>query len=506
MMQIDHTTLPLSTFRVMEATSSSSQDARTSSSTHESLPQPPPAPKEAWVDIEEMISKATARFETQISTKVTRIYKFPRHLRGMGGPDGRYIVPSVVAIGPYHHGRPHLQEMEEVKKVAAHQFCRYCGCSVEEVYEKIVSVAGDARRCYTVDDDTSLVATLGDTEFTTMMFLDGCFLLQLMVNYQEPPIIGRINSSGPNICKDIFMLENQIPWLVIEVLMEFFIRPVNLVKAFLIPLMGETLLGREEATLWSTRFQRSLLTLQAFLMKCRHRVKRDTPTNDESDISNEDPKPPHLLGLLWFTVTLGMPSQRRRGDNTYIMSQLLSKSSSAVYLAQIGIKLSASRAAWFADMAVREKPFCGELSLSPLLLDGTAACWLVNLAALEAAEATNASSVQSDGHVVISYISMMAMLMDREEDVQELRAKGVLSSRFSNAETLDFFKGLAQHMRRGFNYHTVMRDINEYMSKRPVRIAVYSFVYKYRRLIVAVMSIASVLVGIFKALYSLKKP
>ena len=44
------------------------------------------------------------------------------------------------------------------------------------------------------------------------------------------------------------------------------------------------------------------------------------------------------------------------------------------------------------------------------------------------------------------------------------------------------------------------------MRERPIRILVYKFIYKNYRVIFAVMSVASVLVGIFKALYALKKP
>lgn len=180
-------------------------------------------------------------------------------------------------------------------------------------------------------------------------------------------------------------------------------------------------------------------------------------------------------------------------------------SSSAVDLAQIGVKVTASTAGWFPDMKVQKKPVFGELSLSPMFINDVIACYLVNLAALEAADASSASSYGSDGYVVSSYLSVLAMLMDSEEDVHELRRRGVLLSHFSNAQTLAFFKGIGQHLRLGYNYFITMGDIAEYRRRRPVRIALHKFGYNNYRVILTVLSAASVLVAIFKAIYSLKQ-
>ena len=77
---------------------------------------------------------------------------------------------------------------------------------------------------------------------------------------------------------------------------------------------------------------------------------------------------------------------------------------SAVALAEKGIKLAVNTTKLFAaDMSVQKKPFSCELSLSPLFLNDINACWLVNLVALEAIEATTASRINKDGYVVSSY-------------------------------------------------------------------------------------------------------
>ncbi|KAL6659533.1 hypothetical protein ACP70R_003573 [Stipagrostis hirtigluma subsp. patula] len=447
-----------------------------------------------------MMNKAASRVETQVSPKATRIHRFPPDLKGLGGPDGRYMVPSMVAIGPFHHGLPHLQAMEEVKHAAAFQLC---GDSAKEVYEKIFTIVGDTRSCYTTTYGTSLVAPcLSDdvAEFAAMMFLDGCFLLKFMLDKKKPPILGLSLASWPTIVRDIYLLENQIPCVVLDTLMEFMSLEKNILSSWTDYVMSVYFLDRKDTKIpwWSMWFR---TCLQIFSAKCRRLPEEKTDAADESSKR----KPPHLLGLLRFRMTRGMPREKRKGELVHDRS-LQRMFSNAVHLAQIGIKLTPSTATWFADVRVERKPLYGELSLSPLFLNDVVACILVNLAALEVAEVSYASSSESDGFVVSSYLSVLAMLMDREEDVQELRGRGVLCSHYSNTQALAFFKGIVQHLRLGFNYFAIVQEIDKYMHHRPVRIAVHKFIYKNYKLIAAVLPIVGVLIGIFKGLYSFKKP
>lgn len=91
---------------------------------------------------------------------------------------------------------------------------------------------------------------------------------------------------------------------------------------------------------------------------------------------------------------------------------MLRLSSSAVYLAQIGVQLTPSTVGWFADVKVEKNLLLAELSLSPLFLNDIVASILVNMAAREVAEADNASNDLSDGFVVSSYLSVLVMLID----------------------------------------------------------------------------------------------
>lgn len=154
-------------------------------------------------------------------------------------------------------------------------------------------------------------------------------------------------------------------------------------------------------------------------------------------------------------------------------------------------------------MRVRRCRLASELLLSPVFLSEVTACWLVNMAALEAS--TAGARRESNGFVVSSYLSVLAMLMDRKEDVHELRRRRLLHGALSNKKALGFFKGLGQNLRFGGRYFAALEEIDSYKRHRSLRITVYWFVYNNYRFIAAFLSVTSVLIGIFKTLVSLKR-
>ena len=125
------------------------------------------------IQIQETVRNTRERLEADFSKLGTKIHRFPRGLRGV---NERYIVPSFVSLGPYHHGSPHLRETEELKHAAAHYLCEMSGHSIAQVYDKILHIAGEARSCYAHD----AVAKFTDPQFVVMMFHDGCYLVCYM--------------------------------------------------------------------------------------------------------------------------------------------------------------------------------------------------------------------------------------------------------------------------------------------------------------------------------------
>ncbi|PUZ49938.1 hypothetical protein GQ55_6G019500 [Panicum hallii var. hallii] len=379
--------------------------------------------------------------------------------------------------------------MEEVKLAAAHYLCRSSGRSTVEVYERVRSVAGAARGCYDAADPS--VEGVGEADFAAMMFLDGCFLLQYMVDSDDaaPVLRNRMTlSTGPSIQKDIFLLENQIPWLVLEALTEFMSVDV---RRF-VDGMGAKFLPAGKA--------KPENGLRRTLWGCTGRATKAADKSRGAGGSAEEQqyKPPHLLGFLRFTQVGSMPE-----DMVTYTAFPRSLSSSAVELAEIGVVPTPSTEPWFGDVRVRRCHLVGELLLSPVFLSEVTACWLVNMAALEAS--TAGASRESDGFVVSSYLSVLAMLVDRKEDVHELRRRRLLHGALSNKQALGFFKGLGQHLRFGGRYFAALEEIDSYKCHRSLRIAAYKFVYNNYRFIAAFLSVTGVLIGIFKTLVALKR-
>jgi hypothetical protein len=419
------------------------------------------------IPVEEELKRAAEKMENNFSKIKTKIHRYPSIFRSLISTDDRYFVPRAVAIGPYHHGAPHLKEAEEVKRAAAYYFCGESGHSVEEVYQRILLVAAEARSCY-VDDDT--VASIGEGDFAAIMFHDGCFLLQYIICSTDdiaPSLESWFNSNDASMERDIFLLENQLPWVVLDALMTFRSVPV-----------GE------------------------FISQKSASFDAYTDLEKRSFVLDESYTPSHLLGLLrYYQSGLSMPNGSMALEPPEGITSI-SQNSSAIELAEIGINLVANKKTWFNDMSISKGALFGKLFMAPLVMDDQNACWLINMMALEICSA----STGMDGEdTVCSYVSLLAMLMSREEDVHELRVKRILHGDFSNQRTLVFFKNLVDLIPIPFQHSYLLDNLEAYRRKRWMWIPIHKFIYNNLKTIVTVFSIIGVLVGIFKTLMSIKQ-
>ncbi|KAJ1273916.1 hypothetical protein BS78_05G021900 [Paspalum vaginatum] len=378
-----------------------------------------------------------------------------------------------------------------------------------------------------------------------MMLYDACFLLLYMVaytssrgkkeRYQVNPSMRRfLFSNRDSINNDIMLLENQLPWPVIQALMAL-VREEH--KRYLLTAVGQFIAGMGNE----------------FKVSAGGGVDFDHPNNKPYVWDDQNDPPPHLLALLRRYKTqqgrrkpAALPARRRHNpplpppptttldderrqpllDASNGYSRLKSETTqededhhrfsvmptvSPMELEEIGIKLKGSKTAAFSDMGFVQGRFQSELSLAPLSLSTARASCLVNMAAFEVCTASRFGD-DPDMTAVCSYLALLDVFMVREQDVHALRAKGLLCGPQTDMEILTFFKAVAKHLPDTVSrFAIVMESIHEYRRSRYVWIAMYKWVYNHYGSIVQVASIVKVvtflatLLGLYQAVLSLRK-
>ncbi|PIA28818.1 hypothetical protein AQUCO_06600025v1 [Aquilegia coerulea] len=171
------------------------------------------------VDDNLLASNMIACFPKQAFSDSYFIYRVPTIFRNKG--DEKQYEPSVVSIGPYHHGKDHLKTMEEKKyHYLQDLITRSNFLDEESSFQGIVNAIREleekARACY------SESISFNSDDFVRMMILDGCFLLELFYqgvgsSHKCNPTFGetwRVNK----LLQDLELLENQLPFVVLNCL------------------------------------------------------------------------------------------------------------------------------------------------------------------------------------------------------------------------------------------------------------------------------------------------
>ncbi|KAL5700523.1 hypothetical protein ACHQM5_025955 [Ranunculus cassubicifolius] len=131
--------------------------------------------------------------------------------------------PLLVSIGPYHHGKEHLLPMEEHKRRAFSHFIKRSRLPVEDYKSALMEDVQTLKEAYEQLDGKYWVDT---DKFIELMLVDGCFILEFMEILSGAP-----KDYAPNdpifsyygciihyscVMRDLLLLENQLPYLVLE--------------------------------------------------------------------------------------------------------------------------------------------------------------------------------------------------------------------------------------------------------------------------------------------------
>ncbi|XP_039157597.1 UPF0481 protein At3g47200 isoform X2 [Eucalyptus grandis] len=145
------------------------------------------------------------------------IYRIPDYLK-----DGnkKAYVPHIVSLGPYHHGKDHLPNMDQHKWRCLRRILERSHHKIGLYIDSVKKVEQRARSCY----DGKISMSSGS--FVQMMVLDGCFVIELLQGVAEgfeklgypsnDPVFSKWGSMLKiQIQRDMILLENQIPLFIL---------------------------------------------------------------------------------------------------------------------------------------------------------------------------------------------------------------------------------------------------------------------------------------------------
>ncbi|KAL7169220.1 hypothetical protein ACSBR2_034292 [Camellia fascicularis] len=145
--------------------------------------------------------------------------------QGLRNANEKAYTPILVSIGPYHHGDDKLLPMEKYKKRYLELLLqRNKHQTIEDYLGFMTTLEGRARKYY-----ADPVDHLDSNEFVKMMLYDACFVLHFLrdvfesyqqgqqsqdVGHDYNPIV-KASWMRAQICSDLMLLENQIPFFVV---------------------------------------------------------------------------------------------------------------------------------------------------------------------------------------------------------------------------------------------------------------------------------------------------
>ncbi|CAD6256833.1 unnamed protein product [Miscanthus lutarioriparius] len=160
------------------------------------------------------------------------IYRVPEWVKNMttDSEQAAYYRPLLVSLGPFHHGKGHLADMEKHKERAVLHIVKRSGKPLSEFITAIEGVIDELLDAYDNLEDKWRKAERH--LFVKIMVLDGCFLLEMLkvVSDKEAPRDYATNdpvfSVHGMLCLwvgircDMLVIENQIPLLALYKLEE----------------------------------------------------------------------------------------------------------------------------------------------------------------------------------------------------------------------------------------------------------------------------------------------
>ncbi|KAI8562385.1 hypothetical protein RHMOL_Rhmol03G0032000 [Rhododendron molle] len=350
---------------------------------------------------------------TNVATEKRRMEKVPLTIRDDEKTKGHFD-PRVVSVGPYHHGKEKLEMAERIKPIVAQLFVSSSGRDMAEFRRKALEIVDDARSYY-LEGSTDKYS---DEEFAEMMLLDG--LLVLAIFESIPSNDHEWGGTIPDVFKkhlgahatylvftDIFfLLENQLPFQVLELLMS-----LKSDRSELLETMDK---------IWD-------------LVKSRGPSQKYKKKLDNKRASRK--KPLHNVEYFWLQVNgLNQPNQPNHSPSIHrnlVKPDYMGSFYSFRSISELKAKgIRARRSTSYPSRAFSFKSFFffGVLEIPLLILYPQFIVHISNQVAYESTP-NNVNNLPT-----MVYINFMKSLINSPEDVKELRSKNILFSTYNSDE------------------------------------------------------------------------
>ncbi|PRQ54223.1 hypothetical protein RchiOBHm_Chr2g0175141 [Rosa chinensis] len=369
------------------------------------------------------------------------IFKVPEVLRRQ---KEKAYEPDIVSIGPFHRGaNEKFQIVENVKKwylkcLLARQLPNPTGLSLEDLLESMSldsltesmeslaeMIKGEeldklARGCY-----SDPCNHLDQNNFIDMLILDGCFLIELFrkafdsSGHDNDDPIFNVPCMLEYLYHDLLLLENQLPWFVLE----FFYKLIE---------------GGNANSL-------DKLVFDFF----KNSVAYDKILRDPNPKSSDNIL--HILDLI-RTALVGIPGLKAAAKTDIHPPHLPQRIPSVTALSDVGVKFKKGRPGCILNITFKN----GVFTIPPLAVDERTGTLFSNLTAYELCYR---GCVQR----IISYAVLMNYLIDTKKDADLLCEEEIVAS-FDNIDASKFFEDLTNDTTvTDFIYEGLCREVCNYL-------------------------------------------
>ncbi|KAA8546379.1 hypothetical protein F0562_002882 [Nyssa sinensis] len=359
------------------------------------------------IDIEEEIlpgssglSRAYPKIVNGINAKIhglPRLHPEPCIFRvhdGLRHTNERAYVPKLVSIGPYHHGNPKLQAMEEHKLRYLRSILQRNSEKSVERYIPVMEKLEDRARGFYAEP-----INLEGEKFVEMMLLDACFIIEFLRKYKskeqedrDDPIIKSFWMDTQIFC-DMMLLENQLPFFVLFKLFDMITEipsspsSMPLTMAVLTPI--EIMLSKTFSSIPTVKLEEESVRESKHFLDLLYKICLSLPQKASCDIPSMSTRMPCLTELQEAGVGFKVVETSTQSDS-----------------------LS------FFDITFE----CGQLKIPKFMVEDSTVIVFRNIIAYE----QHSSDVKI--RYFTDYTSFMDNLINTRKDVNILRLRGIMEN------------------------------------------------------------------------------